>query len=224
MSVASEVQRLRAQLERVQGRKLDPTMLPVTPALADVLPGRGLRPGATYAVSASSALLFALFAAPSQAGSWCAAIGMPHLGAEAAEHAGVDLSRLVLVPDAGARWLAVTAAIAEVVPVVALHPPATAKDAEVARLSARLRDRGTVLLVHGRWPHVEATIEVTDSRWSGLGTGYGLLAERTVAVAVTSRRFPTPRRTRLLLPAADGAAAVSDAASLHGVAPMARAV
>ena len=39
------VARLRAQLERVQGRRLDAPVLPVHPALAPLLPGGGLRPG-----------------------------------------------------------------------------------------------------------------------------------------------------------------------------------
>lgn len=211
-SLAGEVQRLRAQLERVQGRRLDPTVLPVSPALAGLLPGRGLRPGAAYALSPSATLLFALLAVPSQSGSWCAAIGMPQLGAEAAERAGVELSRLVLVPDPGERWLAVTAAVAEVVPVVALHAPSRARDADVSRLSARLRDRGAVLLVQGPWPQAEASIELSGARWRGLGAGHGLLAERSVTVTVSSRRAAGPRRARLLLPAVDGAVAGDTAA------------
>ena len=82
---------------------------------------------------------------------------MPQLGAEAAEGLGVDLSRLVLIPDPGPRWLAVTATIAEVLPVVAVRPSGRASDAEVSRLAARLRDRGAVLLVQGPWPQAEAS-------------------------------------------------------------------
>ena len=135
--VASTVDGLRAQLERMQGRRLEVPVLPVPPALATLLPGGGLRPGASYSLGRSMSLLFALFARPSQDGAWCAAVGMPHLGAEAARAAGVDLSRLVLIPEPGERWLAVTAAIADVLPVVAVRPPARAKDGDIARLAAR---------------------------------------------------------------------------------------
>ena len=83
-----EVLRLRAQLERVQGRKLDAPVLPVHPALASLLPGGGLRPGAAYSLSRSTSLLLALLAQPSQSGSWCGVVGMPRLGAEAAETTG----------------------------------------------------------------------------------------------------------------------------------------
>ncbi|MET3467116.1 hypothetical protein ABIC53_000597 [Microbacterium sp. 1262] len=204
-AAAEDVQRLRAQMERMQGRRLDAPVLPTHPALAGLLPGRGLRPGAAYSLGSSSSLLFALLAQPSQTGSWCGVVGMPGFGAEAAEHAGVDLSRVVLIPDPGARWLAVTATIADVLPVVAVRPPERAKDSDIAKLAGRLRDRGTVLLVQGPWPQTEAMLDVTDPRWSGLGDGDGYLSDRELTVTVSSRRFPVPRSARMLLPAPDGA-------------------
>ncbi|MDF2563217.1 MULTISPECIES: hypothetical protein [unclassified Microbacterium] len=204
-AAAEDVQRLRAQMERMQGRRLDAPVLPTHPALAGLLPGRGLRPGAAYSLGSSSSLLFALLAQPSQTGSWCGVVGMPGFGAEAAEHAGVDLSRVVLIPDPGARWLAVTATIADVLPIVAVRPPERAKDSDIAKLAGRLRDRGTVLLVQGPWPQTEAMLDVADPRWSGLGDGDGYLSDRELTVTVSSRRFPVPRSARMLLPAPDGA-------------------
>ncbi len=200
-----DVVRLRAQLERVQGRRLDAPVLPVLPALASLLPGGGLRPGSAYSIAPSASLLSALLAAASQAGSWCGVVGVPQLGAEAAERLGVDLSRLVLIPDPGSRWLAVTATIAEVLPVVAVRPGGRASDGDVSRLAARLRDRGAVLLVQGPWAQAEASIGVADPGWTGLGHGHGYLAGRELTVTVTSRRTPVPRRGRVLLPAIDGA-------------------
>jgi len=204
-AAAEEVQRLRARMAQLQGRTLEAPPLPTHPALADLLPGRGLRPGASYSLGPSLSLLFALLGEPSRAGTWCGVVGMPGFGAEAAEKAGVDLSRLVLIPDPGPRWLAVTATIAEVLPVVAVRPPARAKDADVSRLAARLRDRGVVLLVQGPWPQTEAMIDVADAEWSGLGEGHGILTRRELTVTVSSRRFPVPRAARMLLPAPDGA-------------------
>jgi hypothetical protein len=204
VSPAGDVHRLRAQLERVQGRKLDAPVLPALPALASLLPGGGLRAGAAYSIAASSSLLAALLAAPSQAGSWCGVVGMPQFGAEAAEGLGVDLSRLVLIPEPGARWLAVTATIAEVLPVVAVRPAGRASDGDVSRLAARLRDRGAVLLVQGPWAQAEAAIGLADPDWTGLGDGHGYLSGRELTVTVTSRRSPVPRRGRMLLPAVDG--------------------
>lgn len=206
-----DVHELRARLERMQGRKLDTPVLPTHPAFSPLLPGGGLRPGSAYALASSASLLLALMARPSQDGAWCGVVGMPDLGAEAAEKYGLDLDRLVFIPDPGPRWLAVTATIAEVLPVVAVRPPAGTAErsgAEVSRLAARLRDRGTVLLVQGPWPHAEAVIDVADPRWSGLGRGHGYLAGRELTVSVSSRRSPTARRARMLLPAADGSITV----------------
>lgn len=206
-AAVQEVQRLRAQLEKVQGRRMDAPVLPTHPALAGLLPGRGLRPGSSYSLGSSMSLLFALLAQPSQAGSWCGVVGVPGFGAEAAEKVGVDLSRLVLIPDPGQRWMVVTATIAEVLPLIVVRPPARAKDADISRLAARMRERGSVLLVQGPWPQTEAMIDVAEPHWSGLGDGYGMLSSRELTVTVSSRRFPTPRSERMLLPAPDGTVA-----------------
>jgi hypothetical protein len=206
---AGAVAQLRRQLERVQGRRLDAPVLPVHPALASLLPGGGLRPGAAYSLPRSTSVLLALLAQPSQSGSWCGVIGMPRLGAEAAEGLGVDLSRLVLIPDPGARWLAVTSTVAEVLPVVAVRPSGRAADGEVARLAARLRDRGAVLLVQGPWPQAEAVIEVGEPTWEGVGRGHGYLSAREVTLTSSSRRWPRSRRTRVMLPDAAGHVSVA---------------
>jgi len=208
-SSAGAVAQLRAQLERVQGRRLDAPVLPVHPALASLLPGGGLRPGAAYSLPRSTSVLLALLAQPSQAGSWCGVIGMPRLGAEAAEGLGVDLSRLVLIPDPGARWLAVTSTVAEVLPVVAVRPSGRAADGEIARLAARLRDRGAVLLVQGPWPQAEAVLEVGEPAWEGVGRGHGYLSGREVTLTSSSRRWPRSRRARVMLPDAAGHVSVA---------------
>lgn len=195
---------LRARLDHAQGRRPAASVLPVPPALADLLPEGGLRPGAAYALGSATALLTALLAGPSGEGMWCGAVGMPELGVEAAEQAGVDLSRLVLIPDPGSRWLAVTATVAEVLSAVAVRPRSPVSDADAARLAARLRDHGAVLLVQGAWPRAEATFDVDESAWAGIGAGHGCLAQREVTVSVVHRRSPVPRRARMLLPDASG--------------------
>ncbi|MEN2740278.1 hypothetical protein ABCS02_20980 [Microbacterium sp. X-17] len=203
-STVDDVRRLRARLDEVEGRRMGAPVLPVHPELAALLPGGGLRAGSSYTVAPSASLLLGLLARPSREGAWCAVVGMPELGAEAAELAGVALDRLVLVPDPGSRWLAVTAALADVLPVVVVRPVGRVVGAEVARLSARLRDKGTVLVVQGAWPGVEASLEVGEAEWAGLGRGHGHLESRALTVTVRSRRSPAPRRARLLLPDARG--------------------
>jgi hypothetical protein len=199
-----EVRRLRAQLERVQGRRMDAAVLPTHPSLAALLPGGGLRAGAAYSVAPSSSLLLSLMARPSRDGAWCAAIGMPELGAEAASALGVALERLVLVPEPGPRWLSVAATLAEVMPVVAGRATGRVSEAEASRFMARLRDRGATLLVQGVWPQAEAALQIGESEWAGLGDGYGYLTSRAVTVTVHSRRSPVPRQARMLLPDREG--------------------
>src|SRR5689334_10995109 len=68
-------------------------VLPVAPELSGLLPGRGLRRGSTVAVATGRAapagggtsLMLALLAEASRAGSWCAVVGVPALGALAAQ-------------------------------------------------------------------------------------------------------------------------------------------
>lgn len=200
LQTVDTVQALQARINALQRTTLDSTLKPTHEALADLLPDGGLKEGAAYSVSPSSALVMALLAGPSAAGSWCGVVGMPEFGVEAAEAMGLDLDRLVLVPHPGDQWLTVTAAIADALGVVVVKPGRAAGDAAVSRLAGRLRERGSTLLVIGAWPQTEAMISLTESRWSGLGAGSGCLTSREVTVTVTSRRSPRPVSGRLLLP------------------------
>jgi hypothetical protein len=196
------VAELQARIRSMQSSTLDTKLIPTHPAIAGLLPGGGLQQGAAYSVERSAMLLMTLLATPSAAGTWCAVVGMPEFGVEAAQHFGVNLERLVLVPHPGEQWLAVTATIADVMGLVVTRPPKRATDSNVARLAARLRQRGTTMLVLGSWPQTEAMLSLTQSQWHGIGAGHGHLAAREVTVTVTSRASGRPRSTRLWLPAA----------------------
>jgi len=67
--------------------------------------------------------MIGLLAAASQAGSWCAVVGMPSLSAVAAAEAGVVLDRLALVPYPGPEWSTVVAALLDGIDVVVTAPP-----------------------------------------------------------------------------------------------------
>jgi len=194
------VQQLQDRIRQMQATKLDTRRIPTHPAIASLLPGGGLKQGAVYCVDRSAMLLMALLAGPSAAGSWCAVVGVPEFGIEAAQRFGIDLDRLVLVPHPGDQWMAVTAAIADVMGVVVTRPPKRASDSSVARLSARLRQRGATLLVLGSWPQSEAMLSLSHSQWHGIGEGHGHLTSREVTVTVTTRVTGRPRSARLWLP------------------------
>jgi hypothetical protein len=207
---AGEVLRLRREISRMQRRRSEQPLLPLDTAFSSLLPDDGLLTGSAYTVSPSPSLVLALLSAASQKGHWCAVIGMPTLGVEAAAAFGVDLDRLILVPNPAERWLAVTSALAEVVPLIAVHPGSRVRDADISRLSARLRDRGTTLLVAesaaiGPWPQSEGSIRLTDPHWHGPGEGWGLLQDCTATVTAQTRRAPLASSVQVRLPGSHGA-------------------
>ena len=196
----SQVQALQDRIRSMQATRLDSRLIPTHPAIAELLPGGGLKQGATYSVDNSATLIMAMLAGPSRAGSWCGVVGVPEFGIEAASTFGIDLERLVLVPNPGDQWLAVTAAIADVMGVVVTRPPKRASDGNLARLAARLRQRGSTLIVLGSWPQSEAMLSLSESRWSGIGEGHGHLSARQVTVTVSTRLDGRPRSARMWLP------------------------
>ncbi len=215
---AGDVLRLRREITRMQRRRSDLPLIPVPSALASILPEGGLQVGTTYSLSPSPGLIGALLAGASATGVWCAAVGMPTLGVEALAGHGVELNRLLLVPGPGPRWLSVVSALSEVIPLIAIRPSAPVREAEMSRLSARLRDRGcTLLIISGGlagsngpagsadpWPLSEGSIRVHDPHWRGLGAGWGALEECEVTVTARTRRSPVPQSVRVRLPGSHG--------------------
>lgn len=210
--------------ERVRPTTLarDQQRLPVLPPLEGLLPGAGLRRGSTVAVGATAGvsgattLALALLAQASVAGSWVAAVGLPSLGLVAADELGVALERLVLVaaPDREA-WGGVVAALVDGFDVVVLQAGrGGVRPTDARRLVARARERGTVLLQLGTgWPDgADLSLQITRSRWEGLGEGHGHLQARKVRITRSGRgEAAQPRRLDLWLPGPDGRPAAVDA-------------
>ncbi|MDR5700084.1 hypothetical protein [Agromyces aerolatus] len=192
---------LQSRIRGMEARRLDSKAVPTHPALAAVLPGGSLREGTVVQAAGSTSLLMSLLAGPSAAGRWTAVVGLPDFGVEAAARSGIALERLVLVPDPGRQWLTVTAALADVIPVVAVQPVGRLSPAETSRFTARLRQRGGVLITTGEWPGADSVLEVAESEWHGLEPGHGALAQREVVVRAAGRAgLGRPVSTRLRLP------------------------
>lgn len=191
------VSELQARIRQMQATKLPENTLPLLDGLRGILP-EGLRAGATYSVTGSTSLAIALLAGPSQQGAWCGVLGMPTLSTEAAAELGIDLSRLVLVPQPGSRWLSVAAAMTDVLGVVVAAAPPRVAPAEASRLAARLRQRESTLIVLGEWPGADASIRATTSTWSGIGNGHGRLSGRRMRVEIGGRDGRTRTRTLVL--------------------------
>jgi hypothetical protein len=183
-------------------------LLPVSPALAPVLPD-GLRRGSTVAVTGSVSLLLAVLAAASAEGAWCAMVGMPPISAEAASDAGIELSRLPLVPCPGSEWVVVVGALLDALDIVVARAPARLADGDIRRLAARTRSRGAVFMPFltgtAGWPHADITVSAEGGSWSGIGLGYGRLRQRQITVTTHGRGTASrPRTTTLVLPTATG--------------------
>jgi hypothetical protein len=195
--------------------------LPVVAALRPLLPGGCLHRGGTIAVSGgidsgpgsstgagrATSLLYALMAEASTVGSWCAAVGLPRLGLVAAAEAGVAVHRLALVPHPGPDWVEAVGALVDGLDIVALATPGGVAPQLANRITARARQRGTVLIAMGAWPGADVALEVVRGVWHGLGQGSGRLRRREVEVVVSGRGAAArSRRARLWLPGATGAA------------------
>ena len=213
------VRELQARIRGMQRTTLDTRALPTHPALGELLPGGALAAGGVYAVDNSTTLALGLLQGPSAAGSWCAIVGVPDLGVEAAAGLGLDLERLVLVPHPGEQWLSVVSALVDVVSVVLVKPPlregrARLGDAAASKLASRLRQREAVLVSLGNgtardgsgesWPRTDARLAVTASTWAGIGAGFGHLTARQVTVSSASRSWAGRAKSRRLwLPGPD---------------------
>ncbi|MFK4729361.1 hypothetical protein ROT00_06725 [Agromyces mediolanus] len=214
------VAELQSRIHGMQATKLEGRALPTHPAFNALLPGGTVREGTVTEVRGSGSLLMALLAEASAAGRWCAVVGIPEFGIEAAERFGLDLDRLALVPRPGRHWFTVVATLAEAIPLVAVRPGGRVQPAEASRLAARLRERGSALLVDGDWPGSEVSLGVESSGWSGLERGHGLLADHELLVRASGRGgFASGRRARLRL--AEGARGFVAAPPLAAVRPSA---
>ncbi|MCR6488363.1 hypothetical protein M8542_36590 [Amycolatopsis sp. OK19-0408] len=199
--------------------------LAVASALAGLLPAGGLRRGTTVAVTGSAALVLALLAEATQAGSWAAITGMPDLGVAAAAELGVDLDRLALIPDPGAELAAVLAALIDGFDLVVLGPvaPQGVQPQLARRLTGRVRNRGAVLLSTAPWPGADLELSVSARRWRGItADGFGYL--QSCELVATSRgrgAAARPRTASLLLPGPGGAVAPGEPRTARRLAEVA---
>ncbi|MCP5025104.1 MAG: hypothetical protein GY929_02360 [Actinomycetia bacterium] len=198
--------------------------LPVLDPLAPLLPDGRLRRGSTVAVGGGYAvrsLTHALVAGPVAAGSWVALVGLPNPGLLAASEVGLDLTRVVVVdrPPSG-LWAQVVSALADAFDLVVVAPDRVLGAGEERQLSARIRERGTVLVQTTRagrpagFTSPDLALDVIDATWSGLDIdGHGYLRERRVMIESSGRREAgCSRRAELFLPGPHGRLAAVDPA------------
>ena len=183
-------------------------VLPVLPALQDLLPAGGLQRGSVVAAGCWSLLCLALAAGPSAAGAWCAVAGLPQLGVGAAADAGLDPDRLLLIAEPGASWPQVVASLLDGCEIVLLCPPDRPSAQVRRKLEAAVRRYGGVLVVAGDWDGAQTRLLVARQEWVGIGAGHGRLRARRVQVVADGRgAWSRPRARWLWLPGPDGSVA-----------------
>jgi hypothetical protein len=174
-------------------------LLAVRSDLAALLPGGGFRRGSVVELNAPS-LLFVSIAEAVRTGSWAAFVGLGSLGLAAAADHGVTLDRVAIVvappPDLAAT---VVAALVDSIDMVVLGPGIVSRAADARRLTARARERGAVLLVHGRWPEAaDVRLSIVGRTYGGLGDGHGHLSAWSVEVEADGRGASGRRRRAVI--------------------------
>ena len=193
-------------------------LMGVPAPLAPLFPDGGIRRGATVALESrlgGASLALALAASVTSGGGWAAAVGLPSLGLVAAVELGVDLRRLALVPGPGEQWAVVAAALVDGFDLLMVRPPGRVRAVDARRLAARVRERGSVLLVvDGAWPE-PADLRLAAGRveWDGLAAGHGRLAGRQVEVEVAGRRVRGRERRRVVWLPAPGSGRLEEVAA-----------
>ena len=154
--------------------------LPVHAALASLFPEGGLRRGSVVSVDGVGATMLALAVAagPSASGSWVAVVGDPDLGLAAAREAGVALERMLVIDPSGDRIGTVLAALVGSVDIVIVGPKVRVRPADMRRLNARMRERGSVVIRIGAGDQagIDVGLRVVEGEWAGLGIGHGVRA------------------------------------------------
>ena len=192
-------------------------LLPVLPALRELLPGGGLQRGSVVTSGDWGLLSLALAAEAVSDGAWCAIVGVPTAGVRAAVEAGLDPDRMLLVAEPGPGWAQVVASLLDGFDIVLLRPPEQPSAQLRRKLEAAARRYGSVLLVAGDWPGAQSRLLVTDAEWTGLGAGHGRLRARKAQVVASGRGAgERPRSAWLWLPGPDGTVTAVAAESTPG--------
>jgi hypothetical protein len=186
MSQTATVAQLQQRISHMQVTKLDGKRLPTLEALTPLFAGGTLRRGCTYTVQGSLQLALTLMSQASAEGIWCGVLGLPELGIEAAQEAGISLKRLVWIPAPEQHLLNALSGLIEAFGVILVgHCEVT--PSQNATLLSRLREYQSTLITLNSWGNSEATLNVEHSRWTGLSEGFGMLRSRELIVASQDR-------------------------------------
>lgn len=179
----------------------DERLIPVDDRLVPLL-GGGLERGTTIGVTGTSGIMSAglsLCARATSSGLWMGCLNIPSVGWAAADAAGVDLRRVVSVDVPPPDLVDAAAAMIDVFDLVICEGLEGVSRSRSRNLSARVRERGCVLLVLGgdvdSVGPTDVVVDVDQVSWSGLGHGHGRLRSRSARIVVHGRGELTRPRT-----------------------------
>ena len=182
----------------------DRGVLEVPPALAELLPRRGLSRGSVVTLSGAS-LLLGMLASVTAAGAHAVVIGKPKLGLLAAAEMGAQLGRIAMIPDPGPDPVEIAAVLLDGVDVVVLSLGGnTVAPTRARAVTARARSKGAILIVtDGYWSGAELRLRSRVVGYDGIGRGTGRVRAMRMAVEAQGRTFG-PSTARLDLRSLDG--------------------
>lgn len=181
--------------------------------IASMFAHQGPQRGEVGVIVGSTSLMLALLARPSRSGSWCVIVGASGLGLAAAQQAGVDLDRLVMIPSPGAYADQITAALLDAFDVVVWQPSAPIASAVARRLATITRrcrgllivnqpDSGVGATVSPQWTVERArwSLRVIGRQWEGITAGQGHLQRQRLDVEVARKDGAMGRIVTVTLP------------------------
>ena len=157
---------------------------------------RSLPRGTVAVLSGARSLALGMVAAVTAEGGHAAIVGQPDIGLLAAGEMGADLSRIAVIPEAGADPVEVAAVLMDGMDLVVLGLGGRSVPAGRARvLVARARQKGCTLLVTGGdWQGASTRLEarVCGYEVSGSGRpGIGRISKVRLAMRARGRSFGT---------------------------------
>lgn len=150
--------------------------LPLGEPWASLVPGGGLRRGATVVIQAPAgsgglSVALSLLTEASAQGHWAGVVGVDDPGVVAMAELGVDLRRVLFVPRPRGAWVESAADLLDGVDLLVVRPPSRAAHVVARRLMDRVRERGVALIVlcepTAAWPlPADLSFTITQAHWA----------------------------------------------------------
>ena len=173
--------------------------------LGALFPEGRLAPGSVTSIIGSTALTFAAAALSAGADGWTAMVAMPAASPLAAAEAGLDLSRVVWIPDAGLQAASVVGALVDGFGCVIVGPNIALAPSDRRRLVHRVRERDAALVSTAAWDGARLSLVVSGRSWRRVGDDYGRIVNQELTVERTGRGSGGARRSFVVdLPAVPG--------------------